>query len=135
MGFLTDADLRRPAQDPCESRPVGTMAGQFQGRATLLVREPDGAWDYGDEIGIDVVPNAWFEFPLDDARTLYWSGIEVTLKIKDLRNKLGRPADRKAEQYFIVAALEPAGWGWSACAPLRGENHHLTTGERNEEIR
>jgi hypothetical protein len=135
MGFVTDADLRRPPRDPFESRPVGAMAGQYKGTATLLVRQAGGTWNYGEELGIDIVPNACFELPFEDFRLLYWSGIEITLRIKDLRETFGDPGGRKAEQYFVVAALEPVTWGWTICALLRGENKHAKVEERNEAIR
>ncbi len=135
MGFVADADLRRPRRDPFESAPVGAMDGQFEGTATLMVRETGGAWNYGEEIDIGIVPNAWHELPFADFRLLYWSGIEVTLRMSELKERVAGAGGRADEQHFLVAALEPAKWGWCVYAPLRSENHHLTNEQRAERIR
>lgn len=124
MGFKPDSDLRRPAADPYLPANVGAMGGQFAGTGTLMVEKSGGGWEYGEEAGIDIVPNACFELPCDDF-LLYWSGIEVRVKIEVLSKK---------EDYFVVAALEPVAWGWCLCAPLRREYKHSNR-QRDLELR
>lgn len=134
MGFKPDRDLRYAPTGPDDPQNAGAMAGQFSGTATLMVRSGDG-WEYGDEIDIDIVPNACYELPFTASRRLYWSGIEVTVAIAGLRANSGDPDKRGMTPCFVVAALVPAELGWSACARLRAEDHHLRKKERNEEIR
>jgi hypothetical protein len=132
MGTKLDADLRGRPDDPNQPRPVGDIAGQFAGSATAVMRLDD-RFEYGEEVPIRIVPAACEELPLEGG--LYWSGIEVTVDIQRLRAAYSDPGGQNAERYFIVAALEPAEWGWCVAAPLRGENKHLKTAERDREIR
>ena len=131
MGFVANSDLRRAPDEEGAPTPVGSFGGEFRGpRVTAtLVALQSGSWDYGIEIPIRIVPNAWFELPLEDEHLLFWSGVEVTLEIDVLKRALGIPLHKQIpekDRPYIVASLAPpdaeeSALGWYVCARLRGK--------------
>jgi len=123
MGVIFDSELRdpNPSKGP---EPSGSISGELEGvkcTATLLTLD-SGLWEYGTEIPIRIVPNQWFELSLAQGQRLFWSGIQVALKSKDLPSG--------AKDLFLTAALQPASCGWSACAPLRRVDNHKDRNDR-----
>ena len=133
MGFVSDEELRRTPPDLSEPTFVGAYDGEFSGRhvtATLVVRNnATGHWDYGPEIPITATPNLCLELQVDNERTLFWSGVQVTVNIDELKDGLGVPRAMQmpaTRRPFVVASLAPPGdadnpAGWFACAPLRSK--------------
>lgn len=130
MGLIADSKLRNRQLQAPRPKPAGSIAAAIErneATATLLEKH-SGKWQYAqDEIPIHLILNNWLELPIDSASRLYSAGITVSVDAKSL------PKLPQKQQYFVVAALKPATWGWSVCAPLR-RAFNRSKAERTAEI-
>ncbi len=118
MGVANDLDLRRPIEP--ELRPVGTLALNTQGTATLLrkIQSADDLdrWEYGDELPVEVrfnqLERAAVPGTVDE---VFWAGMEVRIKKRVLeeRGLVGLP------NLFVTAALRPLSLAWFVEGRLR----------------
>ena len=113
MGSIRDKLLRAGPPNPYEPKNAGRISAECdeESLTATLVQKVGQNWEYGDELRIRVALNVLHELPLEDEYVLYWTGIEVAIRQSLLPSK--------EESYFVMAALEPVTWGWTACAPLR----------------
>ncbi len=139
MGFKDDRALRQPPADPHAPHNVGFTGGEFSATATPLFRKQGGGWQYGaaeQEIEILLIPNAVHELRFAGPREIYWSGIEILIEdVGRLRKMYNDPGRRGSKRYSVVAALEPAAWGWISCAQIFSEEHKLTGEAREQALR